>query len=152
MKLLMDASSSQSELLEDYLLLTNRFNIHRCSDYCLVPTKSKKESVSEKVCRMEFGKTSAQGKKIQSYPSLVKDRNGSLSLEMTREYPMLVQHSRFHTQGWRANGNISLILSKSNPDNPSVNEILATEKFLTGYACKGSQLPLEPLGIFTVIW
>ena len=88
---------------------------------------------------MEFGKTSAQGKKIQSYPSLVKDRNGSLSLEMARDHPMLVQHSRFHTQGWRANGDISLILSKSNPDNPSVNEILATEKFLTGYACKGSQ-------------
>ena len=138
-KLLMDVSSSQSELLEDYLLLTNRFNIHRCSDYCLVPPKSKKESVSEKVCRLEFGKTSTPGKKIQSCPSLVRDRNGSLRLEMARDHPMLVQHSRFHTQGWRANGDISLILSKSNPDNPSVNEILATEKYITGYACKSSQ-------------
>jgi hypothetical protein len=34
-KLLMDVSMSQETLLEDYVLLTNRFNIHRCSDYCL---------------------------------------------------------------------------------------------------------------------
>jgi hypothetical protein len=52
---------------------------------------------------------------------------------------MLVQHSRFHTQGWRANGDISLILSKSPPENPSVNEIIATEKYVSGYACKGNQ-------------
>ena len=60
---------------------------------------------------------------------------------MARDHSMLVQHSRFHTQAWRVNGDISLILSKSNPDNPSVNEILATEKYITGYACKGSLPP-----------
>jgi hypothetical protein len=30
-KLLMDVSKSQETLLEDYVLLANRFNIHRCS-------------------------------------------------------------------------------------------------------------------------
>lgn len=34
-KLLMDVSSSQESLMEDHLLLTNRFNLHHCSDYCL---------------------------------------------------------------------------------------------------------------------
>ena len=34
-KLLMDVSDSQQTLLEDHLLLTNRVNIHQCSDYCL---------------------------------------------------------------------------------------------------------------------
>jgi hypothetical protein len=58
---------------------------------------------------------------------------------MARDHPMLVQHSRFHTQGWRANGDISLILSKSPPENPSVNGIIATEKYVSGYACKGNQ-------------
>lgn len=58
---------------------------------------------------------------------------------MERDHPVLVQHSKFHTQGWRANGDISLILSKSDPSNPSVDEILATEKYITGYACKGNQ-------------
>ena len=132
-KLLMDISSSQESLLEDHLLLTNRFNLHRCSDYCL---KSSKSNASKKVCRMEFPK------ELRSSPALVKDRNGSLRLEMERDHPVLVQHSKFHTQGWRANGDISLILSKSDPSNSSVDDILATEKYITGYACKGN----EPTG------
>lgn len=81
-------------------------------------------------------------KQVRSSPAIVKDRNGSLRLEMERDHPVLVQHSRFHTQGLRANGDISLILSKSDPSNPSVDEIIATEKYITGYACKGN----EPTG------
>ena len=33
-KLLLDVSSSKETLLEDYLLLQDRFNMHCCSDYC----------------------------------------------------------------------------------------------------------------------
>ena len=33
-KLLMDVSDTQESLLEDHLLLTNKINIHRCSDFC----------------------------------------------------------------------------------------------------------------------
>ena len=61
---------------------------------------------------------------------------------MARDHPVLVQHSQFHTQAWRANGDISLIISKSDPENPSVDDIIATEKYITGYACKGN----EPTG------
>jgi len=132
-KLLMDVSLSQETLLEDHLLLTNRFNIHRCSDYCL------SKSGGQKLCRLEFGSESKPGKPIRDIPAIVKDKNGSLRLEMARDHPMLVQHSRFHTQGWRANGDISLIVSKSDPENPSVEEILAVEKYVSGYACKGNQ-------------
>ena len=49
---------------------------------------------------------------------------------MERDHQVLVQNSRFHTQGRR---DISVILSKSGPDIPSVDEILATEKYITGY-------------------
>lgn len=31
-KLLMDVSVTQESLLEDHLLLSNKFNLHRCSD------------------------------------------------------------------------------------------------------------------------
>jgi hypothetical protein len=141
-KLLMDVSASQESLLEDHLLLTNRMNIHRCSDYCLRNPRNQKSSGSNKVCRMEFGDTSSPGKPTRASPALVKDKNGLLRLEMERDHPLLVQHSRYHTQGWRANGDISLILSKSSPENPSVEEIIATEKYITGYACKGN----EPTG------
>jgi hypothetical protein len=47
-------------------------------------------------------------------------------------------------KGWRANGDMSIIVSKSDPANPSIDEILATEKYVTGYACKGNQ-PTEAI-------
>ena len=137
-KLLMDVSDTQESLLEDHLLLTNKINIHRCSDFCW--TKPKRgPNQGQKVCRMEFGPQNMPGKILRDTPAIVKDKNGSLRLEMQRDHPMLVQHSMYHTQGWRANGDISLILSKSSPDNPSVEDIIATEKYITGYACKGNQ-------------
>ncbi|XP_053372848.1 uncharacterized protein LOC128546392 [Mercenaria mercenaria] len=134
-KLLMDVSS-----LEDYLLLTNRVSLHRCSDYCLRTKQS--NSSSSRVCRMDFGTENNPGKHVHDHAEIVKDRNRSLRLEMPRDHPALVQNSRYHTQVWWANGDISFILSKSNPENLSVDEILATEKYITGYACKGN----EPTG------
>jgi hypothetical protein len=101
----MDVSKSQETLLEDYVLLANRFNIHHCSYYCLKNSKTSKE----KACRMEFGTESSE---IRETPALVKDNNGSLRLEMSRDHPSLVQHSRFHTQGWRANGDVSYYIKK----------------------------------------
>ena len=140
-KMLMDVSESQESLLEDHLFLTNRINIHRCSDYCWV-TPKRGANQGKKVCRMEFGPKDNPGKELRDIPAIVKDKNGSLRLEMERDHPTLVQHSQYHTQGWRANGDISLILSKSSPENPSVEDIIATEKYITGYACKGN----EPTG------
>ncbi|XP_033726129.1 uncharacterized protein LOC117315835 [Pecten maximus] len=133
----MDVSSTQESLLEDHLLLTNKINIHRCSDYCL--RNPKRKNISEKECRMEFGSSSNPGKELRTTPAIVNDKNGSPRLEMARDHPMLVQHSQYHTQAWRANGDISIILSKSDPENPSVNDIIATEKYVTGYACKGGE-------------
>ena len=134
-KLLMDASDNQYSLLEDYLHLTNRINIHRCSDYCL----RQRKTGEEKYCRMECGSLSSPGKQLRSDPAIVRDTNSSLRLEMPRDNPLLVQHSRYHSQGHRANGDISVILSKSDPNNPSVDAILATEKYVTGYVYKGNQ-------------
>ena len=88
---------------------------------------------------MEFGSVENPGKPLRSEPAIVKDKNKCDRLELERDHPMLVQHSRFHTQGWRANGDISLILSRSSPDDPSVDEIIATEKYVSGYACKGNE-------------
>ena len=75
---------------------------------------------------MEFPKTMRQA------PTIVNDRNKAMNLEMPRDYPNLV-----HT--WSANGDISHILLKSGTENPSVDDIIATEKDITGYACRGNQ-------------
>lgn len=53
---------------------------------------------------------------------------------MARDHHVLVQHSQFHTQEWPANGDISIIISKS-----GLVDIIATEKCITGYACKGNE-------------
>jgi hypothetical protein len=140
-KLLMDVSESQESILEDHLLLCNRINLHGCSDYCLRAPKNSPSS-SLKQCRMEFCTSLNPGKPLRENQEIVRDRNGSLRLEMPRDHPSLIQHSQYHTQAWRANGDISLILSKSGPENPSVDEIIAVEKYITGYACKG----IEPTG------
>ena len=105
LKLLMNVNESQETLLEDYLFLTNEVNIHRCSDYCPRPPRNKKYS-SEKICRMKFGTLAEPGKCLRSDHAIIKDKNGCLRLEMERDHPLLVQHSRIHTQGWRANGDI----------------------------------------------
>ena len=136
-KLLMDVSESQESLLEDHLLLTNRMNIHRCSDYCLRLPPNSRANIRK--CRMEFGSENNPGKELRDNPSIVLDKNRNERLEMARDHPLLVQHSRYHTQGWRANGDISIILSKNGPQNPSIDEIIATENYITGYACKGNE-------------
>ena len=77
---------------------------------------------------------------LRSIPEIVHDKNNSMRLEMPRDHPTLVQHSQYHTQGWRANGgDISVTPSKRYPANPSVNEIIAAERYVSGYACKGNE-------------
>ena len=133
-KLLSEIGSTQESLLNDHILLTNKINIHKCSDFCW-----KKNKKGDKVCRMEFGTEREPGKPLREIPAIVNDKNGCLRLEMKRDHPRMVQHSRIHTQAWRANGDISLILSKSHPSSPAISEIIAAEKYVSGYACKGNQ-------------
>ena len=54
----------------------------------------------------------------------------------------VVQHLRFQIQSWRANGDVSVILSSSPPDNPSTDDIIAIVDYVCGYACKDG----EPTG------
>ncbi|WAR05710.1 LOW QUALITY PROTEIN: hypothetical protein MAR_021079 [Mya arenaria] len=110
-------------------------NIHRCSDYCLRPNKFKN---SEKECRMEFGTETNPGKPLRNSPDLEKDKNGCLRLELKRDHPLLVQHSRIHTRGWRANGDISLIITK-NLKILLLMKLWLAKKNTTGYSCKGNK-------------
>ena len=134
MKLLSDVAQTQEELINDHLLLTNKINLHVCSDFCW-----KKNRKGENVCRMEFGTENNPGKPARDVPAIVKDKNGSFRLELTRDHPRLVQHSKIHIQAWRANGDISVILSKSNPSCPDITDIIPVQDYVSGYACKGNQ-------------
>ena len=63
---------------------------------------------------------------------------------MERDHPLLVQHSKFHTQAGRASGDISLLIGTSDPTNPSVDDI-SVEKYICGYACTGGGATLDLL-------
>lgn len=88
----MDESESRKSLFEDYLLLTNRVNIHSCSDYCLCKSNNNNSSgKSERKCRMEFGTNLTPGKSLRSKPDIVKDENNCPRLQMEGDDPLLEQ-------------------------------------------------------------
>ena len=143
-KMLLDIASTQDAILEDHLLWVNRVGLHSCSDYCLRTPRHPEQGLqpNERVCRMEFGSEFHPGKKLRREPEIVNDHNGAPGLEMPRDHPRVIQHSRYQLQSWRANGDVSLILSNSSPDNPSTDDIIAIINYVCGYTCKDS----EPTG------
>ena len=140
-KMLMEIAATQDGMLEDHLLLVNRVGLHSCSDYCSRTPRHPEPGLQprERVCRMEFGSEFRPGKKLQSGPEVVEDHNGAPRLEMPRDHPCLVQHSHYQLQSWRANGDVSLILSNSTPENPSTDDMIAIIDYVCGYACKDSE-------------
>ena len=84
----MDVCQTQESLLEYHLLLSNRINLRRCSDYCLRPPKTGNKTIKE--CKMEFGNEQSHGKQLRESPAIVTDKNGSLRLEMVKDHPQLV--------------------------------------------------------------
>ena len=140
-KMLLEIAATQNAILEDHLLLVNRVELHSCSDYCLRTPRHPEPGLQprERVCRMEFGSEFSPGKKLRNDPEVMGDHNGAPRLEMPRDHPRLVQHSRYQTQSWRANGDASLILSSSPPDNPSTDYVIAIIDYVCGYACKDSE-------------
>ncbi|CAH3045001.1 unnamed protein product [Porites lobata] len=116
-KMLMQIAATQDAILEDHLLLVNRVGLH-------------------------IWKRFPPGKKVHSNPEIVEDHNGAPRLEMPRDHPRVVQHSRYQLQSLRANGDVSLILSNSPPDSPNTDDIIAIIDYVCGYACKDS----EPTG------
>ena len=132
-KLLTEIGTTQEALLEDHILMTNTVNMHACTDFCW-----KTNHTGEKIYRMEFGTEKDLGKPLGDEPAIVHDKNDSLRLEMKRDHPRMVHHSSIHTQAWRANGDVRLIISKSHPSSPATSEITAVEKYVLVYTCKGN--------------
>ena len=72
---------------------------------------------------MEFGSEFRLGKKLHSVPEIVEDQNGAPRLDMSQDNPCVVQHPHYQMYSWRANEDVSLILSNSPQDNPSTEEL-----------------------------
>ena len=143
-KMLMDIASTQDAILEDHLLLVYPVCLHSCSDYCLRTLCHPEQGLqpNERVCHMEFGSEFHLGKKVHSEPEIANDHNGAPRLEMPHDHPRVIQHSSYQLHLWRANGDISLILSNSSSHNPSADDIIAIIDYECGYGCNDS----EPTG------
>ena len=122
-KFLMDVSETQESVVEDHFLLTNTINfaymLQLVSEIIEVMGQAKPRFVDK-----SFGSVENPSKPLRCNPAIVKDKNKCYRLVLEMNRPMLVKHSKYHTQGWRANRDIPLILPRSNPD-PSVDEIMA---------------------------
>ena len=130
--MLVEMAATQDAKLEDHLLLVNQVGLHSCSDYCLRTPRHPEPGLQprERVCRMEFGSEFHPGKKVRNSPEIVEDQNRAPHVEMPRDHPRLVQHSRYQLQSRRANGDVSLILSNSPQDNTSTDDIIAVIDFV----------------------
>ncbi len=140
----MDIASTHDAILENHLLLVNRVGFHSCSNQCFSTPRHPGQGLqpNERVCRMEFRSAFYPGKKLRNAPEIVNDHNGAPHLEMPRDHQRVVQHSCCQLQSWKTNGDVSLILSNSSPDNPSTDDIIAIIDYVCGYACNDS----EPVG------
>jgi len=93
---------------------------------------------------MEFGSEFHRGKEPCDTGVIVKERNGALRLELPRDHPRVINHSRYQLQSWRANGDVSLIISNSDPDTPSANDIIAVTMCVVMHVRTTSQ-QVQPL-------
>ena len=100
---------------------------------------------------MEFGSKFCPGKKLRNDSEIVEDHNGAPRLEMPRYHACVVPHFRYQIQSWRANGDVSLILSNSPPDNPSTDDIIAITGYVVAMLARIVN-PLVQLLIFLRTW
>lgn len=71
----MDVSDSRYSLLDNDILVTNRINIHRCSDYCLQLPKT-----GENLMNVIETKDN-QGKPIRNTPDIIRDKKNYFDLK-----------------------------------------------------------------------
>ena len=106
---------SQASILEDHLLLEIRTDLHRFYDYSC---KCRKRIMStNKFSKWTLVLKNTQGNHYGIHLH-IRWKKCCLRLEMPRDHPNLVHHSQYHTQAWRANGDISNIVTKNNPILP----------------------------------
>lgn len=85
----MDVSDSRHFLLEDDLLVTNRSNIHRFSDYCLQLPKT-----GENLMHVIQTKNN-QGKPIRNTPVIIRDKENYFDLKCSETILLLYNIHNF---------------------------------------------------------
>ena len=78
---------------------------------------------------------------LQDHTVAELDDRGFERLLMKRNVHKMTQHSAAHAMAWKANGDIAIMLLRSDPDNPDPNEVCTVLKYCTAYGTKGADTP-----------
>ena len=105
-----------------------------------LPRKRGKKDLSSgsilRECRMGDGKEATQmqadtpGRETRLLAGIEPDPRGYEKLAMGRNVRRMTQHSVAHTIAWKANGDVSVLLLRSDPDNPDPAEIARVCKYV----------------------
>ena len=131
-----DASSFR----EHRIACANSYCCQSCSDYCLrAPNRGAKRSPSGAIhreCRMGSGRGATPGQcDTPGWPTRSElvvdpDPRGYEKLALPRNVRRMAQHSVAHTIGWQANGDVSVLLLRSDPADPDPTEIARVCKYV----------------------
>ena len=87
------------------------------------------------------GQCDTPGWPTRSDPGVEPGPRGYEKIALPRNVRRMTQHSVIHTIGWKANGDVSVLLLRSDPDDPDPSEIARVCKYVLCYGCKGVEQP-----------
>ena len=82
------------------------------------------------------GRWNTPGRPTRQKPALEADPRGYDKLELERNVRLMTTRSATHTIGWRANGDVSVLLPHSDPGDPGRAESARVCKYVRRYGLK----------------
>ena len=138
--------------------VVNKTMLHCCNKYCL------RKQGGQCMCRSGFGLkedmeevkgatgTWFKGKKrIRNIFGITQDAKGYLVGEMPRNHPRMIQHIAEFPALWGGNGDETVIISASDPQNPDPREMNRSVCYTTGYICKNGDTVNGTLDVYKAV-
>jgi hypothetical protein len=123
----------------DAQMLAQECMCHLCNEYCLGCDDKNKP----RECKFgygketECGKCDTEGKPLQETSVILCGKRGVEQLLLKRtKSRKVVQHSTSCLQCWRANVDVQLLVYRTHPNKPNMNEIENVIKYVVAYASK----------------
>ena len=132
---------ASSDLKQDYCCLCNSCMMHECNGFCMRKYGQKQK---ERTCRSGCGREEHEGKcdtpgfPLAEDPYIEHDKKKDVYRYMGKRTSSrrMVQNSRYVLQSWRANCDVSILIYKSDPNNPDPDDIAKVVNYCVSYITK----------------
>ena len=123
-----------------HISIVKKTLLHHCNGFCL---KKKKKDSKTKYCRQHFGTEDpttkkTPGKDLHPFEALIIG-NDHPRYEGPRDHPRLIMHVKTHLMTWLANCDTQVLIDQ---------DLLALQKYIVGYACKGAVSTEDLITVF----